>query len=176
MKITVKYSVLFYNADKGSIKETYECPDFEDTEHSMTIGKYTHTSTETALQKADEWLLDIDKQKFMDDNDIHLIFDWKIISAEKDSKQLIVKEPKLSKLQQIELYINSTSMAEQHKLDFKAVYTEMHPKIKNMSPEKQISLTFGALGAAYGASGAAYQHMTDLMSGGKKVETIKIEE
>lgn len=169
MKIIVKYSVLFYSGDKGYVKESYICPDYEDMPHQLEIdGKVVHTSIETVLQQADEWVSGIDKSEMMDEKDIHMIFDWEIISAEKETQQLVVKEKKASKLQIIEAWLELSEMEEQRKLDFKAVYTDMYKRIKNMSVEKQISLTFGALGVAYDASGTAYQHMTDILSGKKE--------
>lgn len=171
MKIIVKYSVLFYNGNKGFVKETYTCPDYEDKPHCLIIaGKVVHESVETALQQADEWVLNMDKSVLMDEKDIHIIFDWEIISAEKESKKLIVKEKKPSKLQIIEAWLDVSGMEDQPKLDFKAVYSKLYEKIKKMPVEKQISLTFSSLGMAYDASGAAYQHMSDLISGKKRID------
>lgn len=171
MKILVKYSVLFEDGNKGSLKQTYNCPDYEDKPHCLIIaGEVVHESVETALQQADEWVSGIDKSQMMLENDIHMIFDWEIISAEKESTQLILKEKKPSKLEIIEAWLDVSGMEEQHTLDFKAVYTKLYEKIKKMPVDKQISLTLSSLGMAYDASGAAYQHMSDLIGGKKKIE------
>jgi len=149
MKITAKYSVLSYDGKKGFIKDTYECPDFKDIENSLEIQGKVHKSIYTAIQQADEWLSDIDKADFMEDNDIHMIFDWSIISAIKEDTQLIPSKVKISKKEGVYLWLTHLSgFGEDFQNEFRAVYTKLYPKIKNLKLDKQISMTLSGIDLA----------------------------
>ena len=71
----------------------------------------------------------------------------------------------LTKLQVIELYLEESNLAVKTKLDFIAVYSNMKDSIKDLKTIKQISIVFAALGVAYDASSAAYQHLIDYSKG-----------
>jgi len=158
MKITAKYKVLLYNGKKATKKVSYECPDFEDNHYEWK----GHKSVETAASQADKWLEDVDKSEWMADNDIDIIFDWEIVSAVKEDKQLIQKEEKIDKRKVVALWAKEFSgMEEGLQVEFEAVYSQMYEKIKNLSPSKQIAVTLRATGVALQAATTAYEHIAD---------------
>jgi len=173
MKITAKYSVLTYEGKKTSRRVTYECPDFEDI-YSEFLGRQT---IHTALQQADEWLTEQDKREWMEENDIEIIFDWAIIAAEKENNQLILKEEKIDKRHAVEYWLkNFSGTDEDFKTQFEAVYSEMYPRIKSLSVEKQIEIALRATGVAAQAASTAYNHIinyTDNLKN-KSVEELKM--
>lgn len=154
MKIKVKYDVLFCNGDRGKISTTYECPDFEsESFDGFLTGE---TLTISVEDKADEWVSELDKSSFMNQNDIWIINDWSITSIKKSDgknkkQELIVKEKKLSQEQLVILFAHTDSMANL-KNDFLAVYFEIKDTIKNLKFDKQCSIVFKALGVAQKAS------------------------
>jgi len=172
MKITAKYSVLFYDGRKVTKKVKYDCPDFEDNHYEF----HGHKSVETAVQQADKWLEEIDKAVWMDENDVYTIFDWKIVSAVKDKVELVPKEVPVDKRKVVGIWLRELSgMSEGFQNEFEAVYSEMYPKIKRLSAAQQISVTLRATGVAVQAAGTAYKNITDYMDSlkDKSLEELK---
>lgn len=163
MKIKVKYDVLFYDGKRGKISKSYDCPDFEpETFVSAITGD---TITTDIQEKVDEWVTELDKSAFMNENDIHIIYDWTLNSikkndAKKVKQELIIKPKKLTDEELVILYAHTDGMATL-KNDFLAVYHEIKEPIKNLKFDKQCSIVFKSLGVAQQASINALDGLTN---------------
>jgi len=174
MEIQAKFSVLFYNGKKGTKKQKYDCPDFEDiiTPSFLEKGK---TLNYTAVEQADNWLSEINKKEWMEANDIQIIFDWEIISCKQkviavsntevalgnaESKELVLKAKKLSNTEIVEIYVN-TFIPEELKNDFAAVYETMKEEIKSMNYKKQINLVMAGIKVAYKSASNVYDRLEE---------------
>lgn len=154
MKIKVKYDVLFYNGDRGKISTTYECPDFESESFDGFLTE--DTLTISVEDKTDEWVSELDKSSFMNQNDIWIIHDWSITSIKKNTKnnkkeELIVKKREISQEEMVILFAHTDAMSTL-KDDFLAVYSEIKEPIKNLKFVKQCDIVFKSLGVAQKAS------------------------
>lgn len=175
MEIQAKFSVLFYTGKKGTKKQKYECPDFEDiiTPSFLEKGK---TLNYTAVEQADNWLSEIDKKEWMEANDIQIIFDWEIISCkqkttEKKStelalnnlhtKELITKAKKFTNEEIVEIYVNQF-IPEALKNDFIAVYETMKDQIKGMKYKKQIDIVMAGMKVAYRSSSNVFDRLNEI--------------
>lgn len=167
MKTTIKYKVLFYDGKKGKIKVDYDCPDFTDEEIEPLVlngKKVSDGHTYTIEQQIDEWVNEFDKKDWMEDNDVMMIFDWKVVSAKAESAlqtNLVVKPQKLSQSEMVGLYVQMAPMSEELKTEFIAVYAEIKPAIEKLPFDKQIDITFKGLGVGFKAAQEAYRYLTD---------------
>ena len=167
MKTTIKYKVLFHDGKKGKIKVEYDCPDFEDREIAPLVlhGKQLSDGhTHTIEQQIDEWVGEFDKSEWMRDNDVMIIFDWKVVSAKAESApntNLVVVKPKMTQSEMVGLFVEMSPMSDELKLEFIAVYSEMKPTIKDLKFDKQIDITFNSLGVGFKAAKEAYRYMTE---------------
>lgn len=174
MKITVKFDVLYYDGKKGKIKADYECPDFETIVYDC-IFKKGEKITVTPQEQADDWVSTFDKSEWMNENDIHLIFNWEItsckvlvvepivkgVSVVLKTKELVVKAPTLTQSEMVLLLLEQIKMDEKMKHDFIAVYQEMKGAISNLKFDKQFNIVMKAMGVAYTASIATLDHLEE---------------
>ena len=167
MKTTIKYKVLFHDGKKGNVKVDYDCPDFTDKEIAPLIlngKKVSDGHTYTVEMQIDEWVGEFDKSDLMNEKDIMMIFDWKVVSAkakENPNTNLIVKPQTLTQSEMVGLYVQMAPMSEELKTEFIAVYSEMKPTIKDLKFDKQIDITFKSLGVGFKAAQEAYRYLTD---------------
>lgn len=165
MKAVVSYEVLFYNGEKGTIKETYECPDFEEIgpESVVINGEIVSTEyTNPVENQVDEWISGLDKRELMEARDIAIIFNWKIVSAKTETGQnLIPKERALTQSELVGLFVQMSSMSDDLKLEFIAVYKELKPSIKNLKFDKQIDITLKGLNIGMKAASQAYKYISE---------------
>lgn len=165
MKATVKYDVLFYNGERGTVRETYDCPDFEDMGPQQVVingEKISDEYNNTIENQIDEWVSDLDKRDLMNSRDIAIIFNWEIISAKKETtKNLIIKERKLTQSELVGLFVKMSPMSDELKTEFVAVYKELKPSIKNLKFDKQIDITFKGLNIGMKAASQAYKYINE---------------
>lgn len=167
MKTTIKYKVLYYHGGMGEIKVDYDCPDFSDIEVEPLVlnGKQvTDGHIHTIESQIDEWVGEFDKKEWMNSNDIMTIFDWQVVSAkskESPNINLVVKEKKLTQSEMVGLFVQMSSMSDDLKLEFIAVYKELKPTIKNLKFDKQIDITFKGLNIGMKAASQAYKYISE---------------
>lgn len=177
MKLKVKFKVLYWSSGKKSTKiHTYnDCPDFEDIVFNSKI--INSEMTISALDQADEWVLNIDKKGWMDSNDIQIIFDWEILSCIKDvvvkatetnlsvvnvtKKELVIKEKKLSNSEVVAMYVTDFLPCEL-KDDFIAVYGSMKESIKSLHYEKQIEIVDAGMKVAYKSANNVFDRLNEI--------------
>ena len=172
MKAVIKYSVLLYNGKKASKKAVYnDCPDFETIVHDSFLepGKKLYTTVEDQI---DDWVSGFDKSTWMAENEISLIFNWEVISAEitikavglpAETKQLVnkAKPQKLTTDQILQVFVQLPGM-EKLKDDFSATYQTMKPAIKNLSYKKQIEIVLQAIGVAYKSANNVFDRLNEM--------------
>lgn len=167
MKTTIKYKVLFHDGKKGKIRVEYDCPDFTDKEIEPLVlnGKQVSDGhTHTIEMQIDEWVGEFDKKGWMEENDVMIIFDWKVVSAKTEQApmtNLIVKEKTLTQSEMVGLFVQMSPMSEELKTEFIAVYSEIKPAIKDLKFDKQIDITFKGLSVGFKAATEAYRYLTE---------------
>lgn len=165
MKAIVKYDVLFYNGEKGTVRETYDCPDFENIGPQKIVINGEEISDDyinTIESQIDEWISEIDKRDLMNSRDIAIIFNWEIISAKSETnKNIIAKERKLTQSELVGLFVKMSPMSDELKTEFVAVYRELKPSIKNLKFDKQIDITFKGLNIGMKAASQAYKYISE---------------
>lgn len=162
MKAKIKYDVLTQEGKRRKISKVYEVPDFEE-KRGVFLG---HECVNTVEQQIDEFMNDIDKSGFMEENEIHIIFDWKVVSAvKKDNpkQELIIKPVRLSNDDMIKIFLGMWEMPERIKIDFAAIYTKMKKSLKGLSIERQIELVIASLGVAQKSSSAILDRLNEDM-------------
>lgn len=169
METKVKYDALTHEGKRVKITKKYIVPDYEEIV-SEFLGRRVVTTVESQI---DEYISDLDKAEFMEENDLHLIFDWKIISAKKESKELVVSKKAPNKDKQVKMFIEVWEMDEKIKLDFLAVYLKMKPSLKGLSIEKIVEVVISSMGASYQAVGAAFDRIESDMEEWRKENNIK---
>lgn len=164
MKTKIKYDVLYYDGRRGKKTVEYDCPDFEE----KIFKKFFHIDlpepiTVTVEKQIDSWVGEFDKAVWMNENDIDIIFNWKVVSAKttKSNVELIVSQKKLSNEDLIKIF---TTMIEDERirLDFIAVYSKMKPVIKDFHYEKQINIVMASQSVGYQSVIASFGRLDEM--------------
>ena len=106
-------------------------------------------------------------RNLMDDLDIHAIEDWKILrvgeARKKKTNTGLTKtkaDKNKSKVHELVIELRDCGyISEELKDEFMAFYIEMYDNVKHLSPDDQIKITMGALGAGAKAATQAYKNM-----------------
>lgn len=142
----------------------------------------------TIEDQIDKWVETFDKTGWMDDHDVAIIFNWEVLSysgmaqnAETGETGLAIVQTKnnlVSKLSPIEnmkmfFEVNKESISQDVIDNYIVVYSEMADSMKNMSWEKQMAITFKAMGIASTAASTAYDNIMGYSAALKKVNWDK---
>ncbi len=152
MKAKVKYTATTGSYPYEQIKfvETYDCPEFKEIHHKSTT-KGLKDTYYTVFQQVDNWVGELDKKQLMDNKDLLNIIDWEIISVDdvKAKADGVVKKDKLSNKDTV-LLIASTLFKEGNaQKDFAVCYKKLFKNIKDLKPEKQVSIVMDSMGIGY---------------------------
>lgn len=177
MEVKIKYNVLTYEGKTTTKTVTYDnCPDFESYKGKPLIleGKQlTEGFDYTVEYQVDKWVEEFDKWDWMEENDVQIIFSWEVVSAKKESKNLIVKEKNLTQSEMVGLWLKLSDTSEEYKANFIAVYSEMKSTIKDLKFEKQIDVTMKAMGVGIESAINVYKRLDDF---DKALKHIKLDD
>lgn len=174
MKVKIKYSVLTYEGKKTSKTQIYDnCPDFEAYKGEPLIlsGKQVTEGFDYTIEyQVDKWVEEFDKKDWMEENDVQIIFDWKVVSAKVQSKELIVKQKTLTQSEIVGLWLEMVEMSDGLKANFVAVYSEMKPVIKDFKFDKQIDITMKGLSVGFKSTINVYDSIKQFQAGLDKIK------
>jgi hypothetical protein len=167
MEVKIKFDVLTYEGKRKKVTNLYWVPDYEEIKR---VGTFLNREfIITVEEQIDEYIKGIDKAAFMDENDIHIIFDWVIVSAKKIVKgaaniDLIIKPDNHSEDDLVKLFLEVWEVPEKLKIDFLAVYMKMKPTLKGLKLERKIDVVISSMSVAYTSITAAFERVNQDVS------------
>lgn len=178
MKAIVKHDVLFYNGRRGKINQTFIVPEFEEKITDSIIFKGEKVKT-TILEQVDDFISEIDKKDFMEENDIQIIYNWEIISCKVESEkitstsglilknkstEIVLKSKKKSNSEIVQIFATEI-LEDKLKDDFISVYSSMKSSIKSLNYKKQIEIVFDGMKVAYKSAHNVYDRLEAIRNG-----------
>lgn len=167
---TIKFKCVTYNGKIRHFSKKYEHEDFEDEVINSLLGvTLGREITITKESKIMEWLDNQDKREFMDENDIHLILDYWIVSTktkkQKSESIALFKKAKLDAMvgfwQDYKQKNPNSENIDKLITDFFVCYDKMKDSISELSITKQFEITFKGMDIAYKSAINVYDHMKE---------------
>jgi len=181
----IKYDVLTYEGKRKKITQKYDVPDFEEIRGKSFLAEVyaeklgiNKEYVITVEEQIDEHIAGIDKAAFMDENEIHIIFNWVVVSAKKIVKgapnvELVIKPAQPTEDDLVKLFLEVWQVPEKLKIDFAAVYMKMKPTLKGLKLERKIDVVISSMSVAYTSVTATFDRLNEDMA--KFRETLKID-
>ncbi len=150
MKVKIQYTATDYNSFKQiKFVETYDCPEFKEIKNDSIKG--LPDTYYTIFQQVDNWVGEFDKKDLIIERDLFNILDWEVIAVDnvKANVDNVVKKDKLSNKDTVFLIASTLFKEGNVQKDFVVCYKKLYKNIKDLKPEKQVSIVMDSMGIGY---------------------------
>ncbi len=190
MDIYVDFEVIDYNSsEKYTLSKVIQTDiEFKDSTSELKFkdgdgNEYEKKFHRTIEYNADDFILNMDKTKFMMENNISTIIDWEVKKVGK-SLNLVKVQKEIDDVSKLETkkqmnvifdYFTRDNKSDKSiKDDMVAVYMKMFDSIYELPLSKQLDIIFSGLSVAYKSASNAYDNMSKLLKSDTVEEMSKL--